>query len=70
MMFLCPSNLHTVYKSMPRASERVAKVWRATWKVIGYARKSVDEKIKRKSFEMSDVSVFCLMRKMQMATEY
>ena len=30
MMFLCPSNLHTVYKSMPRASERVAKVWRLT----------------------------------------
>lgn len=59
MMFLCPSNLHTVYKSMPRASERVAKVWRATWKVIGTARKSVEVKIKRKSFEMSNVSVFC-----------
>ena len=44
---------------MPRASERVAKVWRAQWKVIGTARKSVEVKIKRKSFEMSNVSVFC-----------
>lgn len=70
MMFLCPSNLHTVYKSMPRASERVAKVWRAQWKVIGNARKSEQVKIKRKSFEMSTISVFCQVEKMQTATEY
>lgn len=70
MMFLCPSNLHTVYKSMPRASERVAKVWRKQWKVIGYARKNMQVKFERKSFEMNDVSVFCQVGKMQTATEY
>lgn len=37
----------------------VANVCRAVWKVIGTARKSVEVKIKRKSFEMSNVSVFC-----------
>lgn len=37
----------------------VANVCLATWKVIGTARKSVEVKIKRKSFEMSNVSVFC-----------
>ena len=38
------------------------------WKVIGYARKSRDKKIKRKPFEMSIVSVFCQIEKMQMTT--
>ena len=37
----------------------VPKVCLLTWKVIGTARKSVEVKIKRKSFEMSNVSVFC-----------
>ena len=37
----------------------LANVCLATWKVIGTARKSVEVKIKRKSFEMSNVSVFC-----------
>ena len=37
----------------------VAIVCRPIWKVIGTARKSVEVKIKRKSFEMSNVSVFC-----------
>lgn len=46
----------------------VAKVWRKQWKVIGYARKSRDKKIKRKPFEMSMVSVFCQIEKMQMTT--
>ena len=46
----------------------VANVCRATWKVIGYARKSRDKKIKRKPFEMSIVSVFCQIEKMQMTT--
>ena len=58
-MFLCPNSLLTVYKSAPNVSIIVAWVWRATWKVIGTARKSVEVKIKRKSFEMSNVSVFC-----------
>lgn len=37
-------------------------------KVIGYARKSRQKKIKRKPFEMSIVSVFCQIEKMQMTT--
>ena len=59
-MLLCPSMELTV--SMGTPLERnivVAAVWRAQWKVIGTARKSVEVKIKRKSFEMSNVSVFC-----------
>lgn len=46
----------------------VANVCLAVWKVIGYARKSRDKKIKRKPFEMSIVSVFCQIEKMQMTT--
>ena len=46
----------------------VANVCRAQWKVIGYARKSRQKKIKRKPFEMSIVSVFCQIEKMQMTT--
>ena len=37
----------------------LANVCLLVWKVIGTARKSVEVKIKRKSFEMSNVSVFC-----------
>lgn len=48
----------------------VAKEWRAQWKVIGYARKSRQVKIKRKSFEMSMVSVFCQVEKKQVTAEY
>ena len=46
----------------------VANVCLAQWKVIGYARKSRQKKIKRKPFEMSIVSVFCQIEKMQMTT--
>jgi len=46
----------------------VANVCRPWWKVIGYARKSRQKKIKRKPFEMSIVSVFCQIEKMQMTT--
>lgn len=46
----------------------VAYEWRLWWKVIGYARKSRQKKIKRKPFEMSIVSVFCQIEKMQMTT--
>lgn len=48
----------------------VAKVCLARWKVIGYARKNMQVKFERKSFEMNDVSVFCQVGKMQAATEY
>lgn len=67
-MLVCPNSFDTVYKSAPRVSIMVANVWRLTWKVIGYARKSRDKKIKRKPFEMSMVSVFCQIEKMQMTT--
>jgi ubiquitin len=40
------------------------------WKVIGCARKSGQVKIKRKPFEMSFVSAFCQVEKMQIITEY
>ena len=70
MMFLCPSNLHTVYKSMPRASERVAKVWRPIWNIHGKANDSEQVKIKRKPLGISDISVFCQVGKMQKITEY
>lgn len=48
----------------------VAWVCLDTWKVIGYARKNMQVKFERKSFEMNDVSVFCQVGKMQTATEY
>lgn len=58
-MSLCPNNSCMVCKSVPCSSRWVANEWRSMWKVIGTARKSVEVKIKRKSFEMSNVSVFC-----------
>ena len=68
-MFLCPSSLLIVSIAIPCESVIVvAKVCRARWKVIGYARKSRQKKIKRKPFEMSMVSVFCQIEKMQMIT--
>lgn len=67
-MFLCPNNLLTVYKSAPNVNIMVAWVCLLVWKVIGYARKSRQKKIKRKPFEMSIVSVFCQIEKMQMTT--
>ena len=70
-MFVCPSILDTVSMGTPFANVVVvAKVCLARWKVIGYARKSRDKKIKRKPFEMSIVSIFCQVKKMQMTTEY
>ena len=46
----------------------LAKVCLRPWKLIGCARKSRQKKIKRKPFEMSMVSVFCQIEKMQMTT--
>lgn len=48
----------------------VANVCLAQWKMIAYARKSERMKIKRKLFEMSGISLFCQVEKMQTATEY
>ena len=68
-MFVCPNRQLTVSIGIPCESVMVvAKVCRARWKVIGYARKSRQKKIKRKPFEMSIVSVFCQIEKMQMTT--
>lgn len=59
-MLACPNILDTVSNGISRCKVIVvANVWRKQWKVIGTARKSVEVKIKRKSFEMSNVSVFC-----------
>ena len=69
-MLLCPSNLPTVYKSPPAASVSTANVWRKQWNIHGKASKSEQVKIERKPFEMSYISIFCQMRKMQMGTEY
>lgn len=51
-------------------SKGVANACLAVWKVIGCARKSGQVKIKRKPFEMSFVSAFCQVEKMQIITEY
>ena len=68
-MFVCPNRQLTVSIGIPCESVMVvAKVCRAMWKVIGYARKSRQKKIKRKPFEMSRVSVFYQIEKMQMIT--
>ena len=70
-MFVCPSILDTVSMGTPFDSVVVvANVCRLVWKVIGYARKSRQVKIKRKSFEMSMVSVFCQVEKKQVTAEY
>ena len=56
--------------SVPAAICSVAYVCLARWKVIGYAKKHREVKIKRKSFEMNGISAFCQVEKMQTATEY
>ena len=70
-MLVCPNIFDTdsMGTPLPRVMV-VAKVWRAVWKVIGNARESGQVKMKRKTFEMSIVSVFCQMEKAQMTTEY
>lgn len=69
-MLVCPNILLTLSIETPLLSVSVANEWRAVWKVIGYARKNMQVKFERKSFEMNDVSVFCQVGKMQTATEY
>jgi hypothetical protein len=70
-MFLCTSSLLIVSIAIPCESVIVvAKVCRAVWNIQGEASKSGQVKIKRKSFEMSDISVFSQVEKMQTTTEY
>lgn len=54
----------------PSSLAVVAQLWRATWNIQGEASNNEQVKIKRKSFEMSCISVFCKMWKMQTTTEY
>ena len=67
-MFVCPKTRLTLSIGIPLLRARVANPCLEQWKVIGYARKSRQKKIKRKPFEMSMVSVFCQIEKMQMIT--
>ncbi len=70
-MLVWPSILDTLSMGTPLVRQiSVANEWRARWKVIGYARKNMQVKFERKSFETNDVSVFCQVGKMQTATEY
>ena len=70
-MLVCPKSRLTVSMGTPLDNSTVvAAECLARWKVIGNARKSEQVKIKRKSFEMSTISVFCQVEKMQTATEY
>ena len=48
----------------------LANVCLAMWNIQGEASNNELVKIKRKSFEMSCISVFCKMWKMQTTTEY
>ena len=59
-----------VYMSTPFSSNSEAKLWRPQWNIQGEASNNEQVKIKRKSFEMSCISVFCKMWKMQTTTEY
>lgn len=56
--------------SVPAAIWRVAKVCRARWNIHGKASDSEQVKIKRKPLEISGISVFCQVEKMQTTTEY
>ena len=70
-ILVCPNILLTVSMGTPLARVVVvANVCLEQWKVIGNARESGQVKMKRKTFEMSIVSVFCQMEKAQMTTEY
>ena len=70
-MLLCPSMELTVSMGTPlERNTVVAAVWRAQWNIQGEASNNEQVKIKRKSFEMSCISVFCKMWKMQTTTEY
>jgi len=70
LILVCPIILLILSIGTPAESIKVPNECLLAWKVIGYARESRQVKIKRKPFEMSIVSVFCQVEKMQMTTEY
>lgn len=67
---LCPIRYDMVLMSTPLFKAYEANVCRAMWNIQGEASNNEQVKIKRKSFEMSCISVFCKMWKMQTTTEY
>lgn len=70
-MFVCPNRQLTVSIGIPCESVMVvAKVCRAMWNIHVKASKSEQVRIKRKSLEISNISVFCQIEKMQTTTEY
>lgn len=70
VILLCAMMLCMVRMSVPAAACSVANVLRYEWNIQGEASNNEQVKIKRKSFEMSCISVFCKMWKMQTTTEY
>ena len=70
-MLVCPSILDTLSMGTPLVRQiSVANECLARWNIQGEASNNEQVKIKRKSFEMSCISVFCKMWKMQTTTEY
>ncbi len=70
-MLVCPSILDTLSMGTPLVRQiSVANECRPQWNIQGEASNNELVKIKRKSFEMSCISVFCKMWKMQTTTEY
>lgn len=70
-MLVCPKSRLTVSMGTPLDNSTVvAAECLAMWNIQGEASKSGQVKIKRKSFEMSDISVFSQVEKMQTTTEY
>ena len=70
LMSVCPSILATDSIETLLASATVANVCLAQWNIHGKASDSEQVKIKRKPLEISDISVFCQVEKMQTTTEY
>ncbi len=69
-MFVCPKTRLTLSIGMPLLRANVPNVWREQWNIHGKASDSEQVKIKRKPLEISDISVFCQVEKMQTTTEY
>lgn len=66
----CPIILAILSMGISAEIKKVPKLCRAAWNIQGEASNNEQVKIKRKSFEMSCISVFCKMWKMQTTTEY
>ena len=58
-MFVCPRTRLTLSIGTPLLKASVANPWRAVWNIQGEASESKQVMIKRNTFKMSNVSVFC-----------